>query len=106
MKYFGWPSMAERKNKTVRSLRTGLSSSALVLGLFLFYFYWTSPGSFFNQWTINTTIGGFIFCAVPLFLVLTVFSFVQFSALEKMQSGMTTKLGKIKDVSKNNKDGN
>jgi hypothetical protein len=99
MKYFGWPSENERKNKLIRSLRTGLSSTALLVGSFLLYFYWTSPEEFSNQWTTNTIIGGFLFCIAPMLAVLTVFSFIQFSALEKMQSGFTTRLREIKDES-------
>lgn len=99
MKYFGWPSETERKNKLIRSFRTGLSSTALVIGIFLLYFYWTSPEMFFNQLTTNTMIGGFLFCIAPMLVVLTIFSFVQFSALEKMQSGLTTRLREMKDES-------
>lgn len=99
MKYFGWPSENERKNKLIRSLRTGLSSTALLVGSFLLYFYWTSPEEFSNQWTTNTIIGGFLFCIAPMLVVLTIFSFVQFSALEKMQSGLTTRLREMKDES-------
>ena len=99
LKHFGWPSITERKNKTIRALRAGFSSAGLVVGLMLMYFYWTSPEAFWSQWTLATAIGTFFFFVIPIFGVMTVASFIQFSVWEKTQSIMTVRIRKIIDDS-------
>ena len=94
-KYFGWPSMADRQNKMMRAIRTGFSSTLLVIGLMLMYFYWTAADAFWNQWTMTTIIGAFFFFVIPVFCVMTISSFVQFSVWEKTQSMMTGRLRKL-----------
>lgn len=106
LKHFGWPSITERKNKIIRAVRTGFSSTALAVGLMLMYFYWSSPEAFWSQWTLATAIGTFFFVVIPILGVLTIASFIQFSVWEKTQSIMTSRLRKIIDDStKNNKTG-
>ncbi len=95
LKYFGWPSINERKNKVTRAIRAGFSSTVLLVGLMLMYFYWTSPQVFWSQWTLATAISGLFFFAIPIFVVMTVASFIQFFAWEKTQSMMTGRLKKI-----------
>jgi hypothetical protein len=102
LKHFGWPSDTERKNKIIRAVRTGFSSTALGVGLMLMYFYWTSPETFWSQLTLATSIGAFFFLVIPIFGVMTVASYIQFSVWEKTQSTMTSRLKKIIDDS--NKD--
>jgi hypothetical protein len=95
LRYFGWPSVAERKNKIMRAIRTGFSSTALMIGLILMYFYWSSPATFWSQWTLSTFIGAVFFFVAPIFVLMTVTSFIQFSVLEKTQLMMTDRLRKI-----------
>ena len=102
LKYFGWPSIAERENRFIRSLKTGLSSTILVIGLMLIYSYSSSAETFWSQWTIRTFIGAVLFFVIPIFGILTAGSFVQFSVLEKTQSIMSERLRKI--VSDSTKD--
>jgi len=99
LKHFGWPSITERKNKIIRALRTGFSSTALVVSLMLMYFYWSSPDAFWSQWTLAKAIGAFFFFVIPILGVLTIASFIQFSVWEKTQFIMTSRLRKIIDDS-------
>lgn len=95
LRYFGWPSASDRKNKMMRAIKTGTSSTVLMIGLMLVYFYWASPETFWNQWTFATFLAAVLFFVIPVFGLMTVTSYVQFSVLEKTQSIMTNRLRKI-----------
>jgi hypothetical protein len=79
----------------VRAIKTGTSSTVLMIGLMLVYFYWASPETFWNQWTFATFLAAVLFFVIPVFGLMTVTSYVQFSVLEKTQSVMTNRLRKI-----------
>ena len=95
LKYFGWPSISDRKNKIMRAIRTGFSSTVLIIGLMLMYFYWSQPEAFWSQWTVATIIGAFLFFVIPIYCAMTIGSYVQFSIWEKTQPIMTDRLRKI-----------
>jgi len=95
IKHFGWPSVRERKNKVLRAIRTGLSSTILVVGVMLLYFYWNSAEVFWSQWTLATTVSAFFFFVLPILGVMIVAAYIQFSVWEKTQSIMTDRLRRI-----------
>lgn len=101
LRYFGWPTIAERKNRIGRAIKTGFSSTVLAVGLILVYFYWSSPETFWNQWTPATFIGAVLFFVIPIFGLMTVTSFIQFAMLDKTRSLMTNRLRKITAKSAN-----
>src|SRR5687768_14212200 len=80
IKCFGWPSAIERKNKVLRAVRTGFSSTLLSVGLLLMHFYWISPETLWRQWTVSTIIGLMFFVVIPLFFIMIIASFIQFSS--------------------------
>ncbi len=94
-KHSGWPSIAERQNKIIRAIKTGFSGTIFLVGFMLIYFYWTSPKTIFDQWTLANTLGSFICVVIPLLATLIAGSFVQFSAWEKTQFIMANRLRKI-----------
>jgi hypothetical protein len=100
LKYFGWPSVAERKNKVVRAIKAGFSTTVFTISLIFMYFYWTTPGEFFNQWTLVTVLGALFFLVIPIFFLITIGAFIQFSVWEKTNSIMMDKLKKIVDDSR------
>src|SRR5688572_400635 len=95
IKWVGWPSAIERKNKVLRAVRTGFSSTLLSISLLLMYLYWTSPETFWRQWTVSTIIGSMFFVVIPLFFIMIIASFIRFSSWERMESMMTNRLRKI-----------
>jgi uncharacterized membrane protein len=100
-KYSGWPSAMERQNKALRAVKTGFSSTVMVVGLLLLYFDRTAPETFLTQWTFSS-IAGAILLVIPLFLIMTAGSFVQFSSWKETR--MTNQLRKMmRHSTKNNK---
>jgi hypothetical protein len=69
-KQFGWPSDAERKNKIKRSLKSGFGVLMLGIGLILLVLYWTSPETFWTEFSFASVIGLIFFIVVPLFVLL------------------------------------
>jgi hypothetical protein len=100
-KYSGWPSATERQNKVLRAIKAGFSSTVMAVGLLLLYFDWTSPETFLTQWTFSSIVGAIII-VIPLFLIMTVGSFVPFSSWEWTEIGVANWLRKIIDRKRKN----
>ena len=91
----GWPSEAEKKNKGVRALKTSLGGTMLGISLVLLIFYHTSPNTFWSQWSLLSVIGSIFNCVLPVFVLLTIGAYIQYTAWEKTESLMTKQLDKI-----------
>lgn len=91
----GWPSAAEKKNKGLRALKTSLGGTMFGIGLALLFFYHISPATFWSQWSLLAVIGSIFNCVLPIFVLLTIGAYIQYTAWEKTESLMTRQLDKI-----------
>jgi len=94
-KEVGWPSEEEQKNKGGRSIKAGFGGTMLCIGMLLFIFYRTSPNTFWDKWSFLSIIGFVFYFMVPLFVILTIGSYIQFSSWEKIQPLMNKELQRI-----------
>jgi len=94
-KQFGWPSDAEHKNKIKRSLKSGFGSLMLGMGLILLVFHWTSPETFWSEFSFASIVGWIFFIVIPLFVLSVIASYVQYSALERLEPRWKSRLKEI-----------
>jgi hypothetical protein len=95
LRQFGWPSDAERKNKIKRSLKSGFGGMMLGIGLILLVFYWTSPETFWVELSFTSVISLVFFFVIPVFVLLVIASYLQYSALERLESRWKSRLKQI-----------
>jgi hypothetical protein len=91
----GWPSEAEKKNKGVRSIKTSVGGTVLVISVVLLILYHTSPHTFWSKWSLLTVIGSVFNCVLPVFVLLTIGAYIQYIAWEKTESLMNKQLEKV-----------
>jgi len=95
IKVGGWPSEAEKRNKGLRSIKASLGGTMMVIGLALLFFYHTSPDTFLSEWSLLAVIGSIFNCGLPMFVLLAIGAYIQFTTWEKTEPLMTRQLDKI-----------
>ena len=95
IKVGGWPSEAEKRNKGLRSIKTSLGGTMMVIGLWLLMFYHMSPDTLLREWSLLAVIGSIFYFVLPIFVLLTIGAYIQYTAWEKTESLMTRQLDKI-----------
>ncbi len=87
-----WPSEAERKNRLLRAVRSGIGATLAGTGLVLIIMYQTAGETFFHDLSLLSVLVSFLFLVVPTFFLLTIGLYVQYGILEKLGPMWTQRL--------------
>ena len=91
----GWPTEIEKTNHIMRAVKSAFGGVLLGVGTILFLFYRTSPNEFWKEWAVINSLT-FIFCfAMPIFGLLVIGFFVQYSTWGKTESFLKDRLRNI-----------